>query len=150
MIRQAVLDNSTLVSAALRPGSVPHSVLLLAVDECEVCASIETLSELEEVLARPKFNRYLDSETRREFMTLVHEHFRLFSVPAMTPSELSPSCRDPRDDKFLALALTAHADVIVSSDDDLLVLHPWRGVPILSPADFLAGFGAATESTEKE
>jgi predicted nucleic acid-binding protein len=47
-------------------------------------------------------------------------------------------CRDAKDDKYLELALAAGADMIVSSDEDLLVLHPWRGIPILSPADFLA------------
>ena len=38
---------------------------------------------------------------------------------------------------YLELALAAGADIIVSSDDDLLVLHPWRGVRILRPADYL-------------
>lgn len=47
-------------------------------------------------------------------------------------------CRDPNDDKYLVLAQAGSADVIVSSDDDLLVLHPWRGISIPSPADFLA------------
>jgi hypothetical protein len=47
-------------------------------------------------------------------------------------------CRDPKDDKYLELALAAGAEVIVSSDDDLLVLHPWRGTRILNPADYLA------------
>jgi predicted nucleic acid-binding protein len=49
-------------------------------------------------------------------------------------------CRDPTDEKFLALAIAAHADVIVSSDRDLLILHPWRGIPILTPAQFLSQF----------
>ena len=47
-------------------------------------------------------------------------------------------CRDPKDDKYLELAFAAGAETIVSSDDDLLVLHPWRGVRILRPADYLA------------
>jgi predicted nucleic acid-binding protein len=47
-------------------------------------------------------------------------------------------CRDPKDDKYLELALAAGAETIVSSDDDLLVLHPWRSVRILRPADYLA------------
>jgi predicted nucleic acid-binding protein len=47
-------------------------------------------------------------------------------------------CRDPKDDKYLELALAAGAETIVSSDDDLLVLHPWRGVRILRPADYVA------------
>jgi predicted nucleic acid-binding protein len=47
-------------------------------------------------------------------------------------------CRDPKDAKYLELALAAGAETIVSSDDDLLVLHPWRGVRVLRPADYLA------------
>ncbi|HEY3624349.1 MAG TPA: putative toxin-antitoxin system toxin component, PIN family [Roseiarcus sp.] len=47
-------------------------------------------------------------------------------------------CRDPKDDKYLELALAAGAETIVSSDDDLLVLHPWCGVRILRPADYVA------------
>jgi hypothetical protein len=53
-------------------------------------------------------------------------------VPAVT------ECVDPKDDKYLALAAAGQADVIVSSDDHLRRLHPWRGVSILSPTDFLA------------
>ena len=49
-------------------------------------------------------------------------------------------CRDPKDDKFLALALDGSADVIIAGDEDLLVLHPWRGIPILSPREFLGRF----------
>jgi predicted nucleic acid-binding protein len=35
------------------------------------------------------------------------------------------------------VAVAGEADVIVSGDDDLLVLHPFAGIPILSPAAFL-------------
>ena len=47
-------------------------------------------------------------------------------------------CRDAKDDKYLELALASGAEVIVSGDADLLVLHPWRGVRVLRPADYLA------------
>ena len=47
-------------------------------------------------------------------------------------------CRDAKDNKYLELALAASAAVIVSSDADLLTLHPWRGLRILRPAEFLA------------
>lgn len=132
-----VVDTSTLLSAAIRSGSIPDRALCKALAECDVCTSIDTLAELEEVLARPKFNQYLGVDARLKFMTLVHENFRIFSVARVESSELTPSCRDPRDNKFLALAQVARAGVIVSSDDDLLALHPWRGIPIVTPAEFL-------------
>jgi predicted nucleic acid-binding protein len=63
-IGRVVLDTSTLVSAALRIGSVPHQALLKAVGSCDLCASPETLAELEKVLARDKFDRYLHAAIR--------------------------------------------------------------------------------------
>ncbi|GGC71456.1 hypothetical protein GCM10011504_56420 [Siccirubricoccus deserti] len=47
-------------------------------------------------------------------------------------------CRDAKDNEYLELALASSAWAIVSGDADLLVLHPWRGVRILQPADYLA------------
>lgn len=65
---------------------------------------------------------------------------------AYAPAEPMPDhtvtdCRDAKDDKYLELALAAGAAVIVSSDADLLVLHPWRGVRILQLAAYLAEAG---------
>jgi uncharacterized protein len=51
---------------------------------------------------------------------------------------VTTGCRDAKDDKFLALVLAAGADALVSSDEDLLVMHPWRGVPVMTAAEFLA------------
>jgi putative PIN family toxin of toxin-antitoxin system len=136
-IRRVVLDTSTLVSAALRIGSVPHQALLQALGSCDVCASAETLTELEQVLGRKKFDRYLDRESRLSFVTLMRRHAHLFSIQHSDMEAVLPPCRDPRDTKFLALLLAAEADALVSSDDDLLVLHPWRGIRIVTPAEFL-------------
>jgi predicted nucleic acid-binding protein len=48
-------------------------------------------------------------------------------------------CRDPKDDRYPAIAAAAKADLIVSGDvHDLLSMHPWRGISILSLANFLA------------
>lgn len=136
-IRRVILDTSTLVSAALRTGSVPDQVLLKALRTCQVCASVETLDELAQVLDRKKFDRYLDKESRRAFVEIVRRHLHLFAVQQADLAAVDPPCRDHGDDKFLALALASEADALVSSDDDLLVLHPWRGIPIMTPADFL-------------
>ena len=63
----------------------------------------------------------------------------LFAAHRVEPSVVVRECRDPEDDKYLALAFDGQADVIVSSDvRHLLSMHPWRGIPILSPANFLA------------
>ena len=90
------------------------------------------MEELAEVLSRNKWDRYVSIKDRQEFIR------RLLHVATMIPvlSEVT-DCRDPKDNQFLALAADAEADCIVSGDKDLLVLHPWRGIAIVSPADFL-------------
>lgn len=136
-IQRVILDTSTLVSAALRSGSVPEQALLKAFHTCEVCASSETLDELAEVMDRKKFDRYLDKKSRRAFVGLMRRNMRLFAVQQADLANVDPLCRDPMDNKFLALSLASEADVLVSSDDDLLILHPWRGILIVPPAAFL-------------
>lgn len=133
-----VFDTSTLVSAALRVGSMPYQALLHAFGACDVCASEQTLTELERVLERGKFDRYLDRTSRRKFAALVRRNALLFDVQNIGQAALKPSCRDPLDNQFLALALVAEVSVIVSSDEDLLVLHPWHGISIITPAEFLS------------
>ncbi len=56
-------------------------------------------------------------------------------------SERIAECRDPTDDKFLELAVNGRADMIVTGDLDLLVLNPFRGIPIIEPAAFVQGVG---------
>ena len=48
------------------------------------------------------------------------------------------ACRAPNDDMFLEVAVNGLADYLVTGDADLLALHPFRGVAVLTPADFLA------------
>ena len=134
---RVVFDTSTLVSAALRVGSPPHRALAHALQEGEVCVSSATLAELDEVLMRSKFDRYQATETRREFAALLRRRAALFAVSETQVSSVTPACRDPKDNQFLALLQACAADVLISSDADLLVLNPWNGVPILTPAAFL-------------
>ena len=137
VLRRVVFDTSTLVGAALKPGSVPHRALLQALARCDVCASAQTLLELEKVMQRDKFDRYLSREIRLDFVAVLRQSMHFFAVIPADEESLQPPCRDPKDNKFLALAQVCHADGLVSSDDDLLVLNPWRGTPVLSPAAFL-------------
>ena len=132
-----VFDTSTLVSAALRVGSVPHQALRQAVSLGEVFISAATIFELEQVLLRPKFDRYLALDARHAFVDLVRVLAVQMPVSVADEANAVPACRDPKDNPFLALVLACSADVLVSSDADLLVLHPWRGIPILTPAAYL-------------
>ncbi len=134
---RVVFDTSTLVSAALRVGSLPHRALTHVLREGEVCVSLATLAELDEVLTRPKFDRYQPTGTRSEFAAFLRLRAAVFDVSETQESNVNPACRDPKDNQFLALLQACAADVLISSDADLLVLHPWNGVPILTPAAFL-------------
>lgn len=132
-----VFDTSTLVSAALRVGSVPHQALIHALTIGDVCVCASTLAELDEVLMRPKFDRYQPPQTRQEFATFMRLRATWFAVFESQISTVRPPCRDPKDNQFLALSQACAATVLVSSDADLLVLHPWHDIPILTPAAFL-------------
>lgn len=134
--KRVVLDTSTLIGAVLRSQSVPRQAFLMTVAGATICASPATLAELEQVLMRDKFDRYLDRETRGDFLILYRSHVRLFPVSEAEEMALPQPCRDPRDSKFLALALYCSADALVSSDDDLLTLNPYQGIPILTPKQY--------------
>ena len=138
VLRRVVFDTSSLVGAALQPGSVPHRALSVALGMGDVCASAATLTELDQVLQRPKLDRCQLPELRAEFAAQLRRNVHLFAVTAAEEAAVHPACRDPKDDKFLALAKACGAHVLVSSDADLQVLNPWNGIQILSPAAFLA------------
>lgn len=61
----------------------------------------------------------------------------LVNGEAIEPTRKFTVCRDPKDDIFLDIAVAGGADVIVSGDADLLSLHPFRTIPIISGAEFL-------------
>lgn len=89
------------------------------------------LAELAVVCHRPKLRGLIPPENRREFLDYVQA-----SIIPVLDQALVQICRDPKDDMILDLALAAGADVIVTGDKDLLALHPFRGIAILTPAQF--------------
>ncbi|MHB1670164.1 putative toxin-antitoxin system toxin component, PIN family [Thiomonas sp.] len=139
--QRVVIDTSTLIGAILRPGSVPRQAFLAALRTCELCVSTATLHELREVLQRPKFDGYVPLQARLDFVVLVSRHSQLWEPDAQSEQKAAGACRDAKDAKFLALALSCRSVALITSDADLLVLHPWQGVPILTPAAFLQKAG---------
>lgn len=130
-----VFDASTLISAALKANSLPEGALLRAVTEPDrLILSQDVEDEYREVIFRLKFDRYVSVERRQLILDLV-----IVAAARVEPVDTVRECRDPKDDKYLSLAAAGRADVIVSSDvRHLLPMHPWRGISILSPADYLA------------
>ncbi len=127
-----VFDASALVGAALKRNSVPEMALLRAEAMDVLALSTAVYAEIAEVLARPRFAGVIATDRRERFLTSLRDASVWFE-PVIAVSD----CRDPKDNKYLELALAAGAGTIVSSDEDLIALHPWRGVRILRPAVYL-------------
>lgn len=128
-----VFDASSVVGAALKADSVPERALLRAAEVDVLALSAAVDAEYTDVLSRPKFAQAISPGRRDALLHALREASLWFS-----PLVRVTDCRDPKDNKYLELALAAGAEIIVSSDEDLLVLHPWRSVRILRPADYLA------------
>jgi putative PIN family toxin of toxin-antitoxin system len=127
-----VIDTNTLVSRLLLSHSIPAHAVQRAIKTGDLLFSISTLAELNDVLRRPKFDRYLEPGDRDQFLRLLA---RLAIIVEVThPVKI---CRDPKDDQILEVAFNGRADAIISGDADLLELHPFRGIPIFSPRKFL-------------
>lgn len=135
MTKLFILDTMILLQAMLSRNSSAYYVLKKADSLGTLLVSDATLAELEEKIRLPKFDKYQSLNKRLAF-------YRAYCLLALN-LEVSikiKACRDPKDDKFLELAVTADADCIVSLDADLLVLDPFEGIPILTPAAFLRKF----------
>lgn len=127
-----VVDTNTLVSRLLLPESTPALAVRKAVDSGRLLVSETTMLELVEVLGRSKFDRYISIEDRRAFFQL------LVRISELVPIHYAiHACRDVKDDKFLELAVNGQAHCIITGDTDLLDLHPFQGISILSPSEFL-------------
>jgi uncharacterized protein len=129
-----VFDTNVIVSAALLAGSVPRQAFDKALDEGRILISVPVLLELAEVLGHKKLNKYLLEEERMRFLVELLKGSELVEI-----TEVVTDCRDVKDNKFLESAVSGKADCIVSGDEDLLVLNPFRGIPILTPREFLSG-----------
>lgn len=130
--RRWVLDTNALISRLLLPTGVAARAVDHALARGVVLVSEETMNELAEVISRPKFDRYLSVADRVQFLRLFGGVARMVNI-----THRVAACRDPKDDKFLHVALNGEAEAIVTGDRDLLVLHPFHGISILSPADFV-------------
>lgn len=131
--RRIVVDTNVVISRLLRPPSLPGQAMRRAVDQGTLLMSVATMEELAQVLARPKFDPYVSIDERQRFLLLLGRIVEM--VPILHRLQ---ACRDPADDKFLEVAVNGEADLLVSGDRDLLDLHPFRGISVLTPAAYLA------------
>jgi putative PIN family toxin of toxin-antitoxin system len=93
--------------------------------------------EIRDVLRRPKFRHLVTEIQCQQAIDIIRA-----AALIVNPTERVTDCRDTKDNKYLELALAAGAEIIVSSDTDLLVLDPWRNRRIMTPADYVRSFGS--------
>jgi putative PIN family toxin of toxin-antitoxin system len=104
---RTVIDTGVVVSAVLLPRSVPRQAFDLAAARGRLLVSDETIAELDDVLRRPKSDKYVSEARRLEFLAaLLHE------VELIDVVDVVADCRDPKDNKFLELALSGGASHI--------------------------------------
>ena len=128
-----VLDTNTIVSALLLRTSIPRRAFDRAFDIGIVLISDATIAELTHVLQRNRFDKYIREEERLHFLATF-----LRDTTLITITEIITDCRDPKDNTFLEVAVSGQATVIVTNDRDLLDLHPYSGIAILTPRDFIS------------
>jgi uncharacterized protein len=130
--RRFVFDTNTIISGLLVPDSKPHQAFDRAQDQGNILISMAVLAELNEVMSRKKFDKYLPEEKRKRFLAALAKEAKLIET-----TEEILECRDAKGNKFLELAVCGHADCIISGDKDLLELNPFRGIAVLNPDEFL-------------
>ncbi len=127
-----VFDTNVIVSALMFPRSLPRQAFNLGYATGKILVSPATVRELEEILSRKKFEKYFSVEERVQFVAKFFADAEIIEI-----RETISACRDRKDDKFLEVAVNGKADYLITGDRDLLVLHPFRNIQILTPADFL-------------
>jgi putative PIN family toxin of toxin-antitoxin system len=138
-VKRVILDTNVLISAFLVSGGKPDQVLrYLLNNESDLLFSQDSMDELITRLARPKFRKYRNDAETASYIENLTDLAVWVSLPGMLEV-----CRDGDDDKFLEMALIGEADCIVTGDQDLLVLHSFENIPILTPAQFLNEIGTS-------
>lgn len=130
-----VIDTNCFISANLIKDSVNAKAFDIAILHGKIAISNEVFNEYFEVLYREKLDKYLNENKRRNALRLIEKNSILFN-----PVEKVTKCRDPKDDKFLELALACRAEILITGDPDLLILNPFQNIRILSPSEFLKFF----------
>jgi putative PIN family toxin of toxin-antitoxin system len=129
---RVVFDTNVVVSAVLLPRSIPRRAFDRVQEHGRVLISVVTVDELNEVLRRRRFDKYVREDQKLEFLATLIREAELVDV-----TDVVTECRDPKDNKFLELAISGRATCIINGDGDLLALYPFRGISVVTPQAFL-------------
>lgn len=130
-----VLDTNILISSLLSKHSTPFFVVNYAFKHHILLGSQETLGEVEKVVFRKKFDKYLSNEERYIFLAKFMAEAEMVEI-----IERFNVCRDTKDNCFLDLAINGRADFLITGDEDLLVLNPFQDTEIISADSFVKRF----------
>ena len=133
-----VIDTNILISGLMSVNSLPQQVFDYATSQAILLISDEVQSEIENVISRPKLQKYITLERRTKFLSELSKQ-----VERVTINQQIRACRDPKDDKFLELAVCGEANYIITGDADLLDLHPFQNISIIKAANFLTAVAIA-------
>jgi len=132
---RVVVDTNVLVSFAIRPNQDFERLFDYLAGHSVTLVSEETIAELFAVLSREKFRKYIPQDSAIDYV----EWYAGISESVIV-TERVVACRDPKDNKFLSLAIVGKANCIVSADSDLLDMVAYEGIPIYRAAEFLKLF----------
>jgi uncharacterized protein len=132
ILSRVVIDTNILVSQLILPGSLPARVMAQVEVRSVLLFSESTMYELADVLSREKFDRYISREARKGFIQ------RIGRIAEFVPIiQTVRECRDPKDDRILEVAWNGQAEKIITGDEDLLAMNPWRGIEIVTLMEYL-------------
>jgi putative PIN family toxin of toxin-antitoxin system len=133
---RAVVDTNVLLSGLIWRGA-PHALLEhVRIGTLRIYSSPALIAEFAGIIERPKFRGALvrsNTDSKKLLADL-----RLLADIVDPPPLATPVSRDPDDNVVLALAVAAAPDLIISGDNDLLVLGAYAEIPIMTPAQALA------------
>ena len=129
---RVVVDTNVFVAALLSDATPRRVYEAFLAGTITLLFSQQTLFELVTVLRRPSISLVVSREEADRLLAVIQRDATIVEV-----TERVAACRDPKDNKWLECALAGRADCLVTGDHDLLVLHPFRGIKILRPTDFL-------------
>lgn len=129
---KAVVDTNVLISGLLGSRTNRKIIEAFRNEQFLLVAFPLLIEEFLRVTSRPRLVVYFSSRERQAIAWFLQTQAHL-----VIPKRQFHACRDPKDDLLLDIAVAAKASIIVTGDQDLLVLHPFRRISILAPAQFL-------------
>ena len=127
---KCVVDTNVLISAALTKGA-PFRIVEHLIKNNALIFSKETISKLSSRVTQPKFEKYVSAEDREAYVNNL-----ILSADLVIIDNLIQGCRDRDDDKFLETAVKGDAQYIISGDQDLLTMHRFEGIDIVTAQEF--------------